>query len=106
MAEKLKLAGVVYLAVALIWLGVQIPVRLGGCGGPLSCLASLVMAPFWALIWPIYWPVSDLVPRLATAAVVLLSVSLAAAFALVSVWQRWADERISQEARAKLPPAP
>jgi hypothetical protein len=105
MVEKLRLAGFVYLAVALIWLGVQIPVRLGGCGGAVSCLASLVTAPFWALIWPIYWPLSDLVPRLATFAVVLLSVPLAAAIALVSVWQRWAEERISLEAHAGLPPA-
>ncbi len=93
MAEKLKIAGWVYLALAFIWLGVQIPIRLTACGGTLSCLANLTAAPFWALIWPVYWPLSDLVPRLATVALVLLSVPLAAAVLLVGAWQRWADAR-------------
>jgi hypothetical protein len=93
MAEKLKLAGLVYLAVALIWLGIQIPLRLVACQGVLWCLASLATAPFWALVWPVYWPLSDVVPRLATVALVLLSLPLAAAVLLVNAWQKWADAR-------------
>jgi hypothetical protein len=90
MAGKLQIAGFVYLALALVWLGIQIPIRLVACGGTLSCLGSLASAPFWALIWPVYWPLSDMVPRLVTVALVLLSVPLAAAIVLVGAWQRWA----------------
>jgi hypothetical protein len=91
MAGKLKIAGLVYLALALVWLGIQLPVRLVACDGALPCFASLIVAPFWALIWPVYWPLSGMVPHLATVALVLLSVPLAAAMALVGAWQRWAE---------------
>jgi hypothetical protein len=91
MAGKLKIAGLVYLALALVWLGIQVPIRLVACDGVLPCVGSLVTAPFWALIWPVYWPLSDVVPRLATVALVLLSVPLAAAVLLVGAWQKWAE---------------
>jgi hypothetical protein len=96
MAEKLKIAGLAYLALALIWLGIQLPIRLVDCSGALSCTGSLATAPFWALVWPVYWPLSDLVPRLATVAVVLLSVPLAAAILLVGAWQRWAEDEFGR----------
>ena len=93
MAGKLRIAGLVYLALALVWLGVQLPIRLAACDGVVSCLASLAAAPFWALFWPAYWPLSDVVPRIATVALVLLSVPLAAAVLLVGAWQKWAEGR-------------
>jgi hypothetical protein len=91
MAGKLKIAGLVYLALALVWLGIQLPIRLVACDGVVSCLTSLATAPVWALIWPLYWPLSGMVPHLATVALVLLSVPLAAAVLLVGAWQRWAE---------------
>jgi hypothetical protein len=96
MAEKLKVAGLVYLALALIWLGIQIPIRLATCDGTLACVGSLVMAPFWALIWPVYWPLSDVVPPLVTVALLLLSLPLAAAILLVRAWERWAEANSAQ----------
>jgi hypothetical protein len=43
-----------YLAIALVTLGAQIPIRLASCGGAQSCLISFAKAPIWALIWPAY----------------------------------------------------
>jgi hypothetical protein len=104
MAKKLKIAGFIYLALALVWLGIQIPIRLVACGGPLECLASLLMAPFWALIWPVYWPLSNVFPRLVTVALVVLTVPLLVAIPLVDAWQRWAEARYQTQDPGEPPP--
>jgi hypothetical protein len=96
MAEKLKIAGSIYLAMALVWLGIQIPIRVVACEGLLGCGASLATAPFWALIWPAYWPLSDVVPHFATVALVLLGAPLAAAVLLVRRWQRSAESDLGR----------
>jgi hypothetical protein len=95
MAGTLKIAGWVYLAFALVWLGIQIPIRLETCSG-LGCLATLLTAPVWAVIWPVYWPLSDVFPRLITVALIVLTAPIFAAALLVGPWQRWAETRLGQ----------
>jgi hypothetical protein len=88
MLRKLQISGVLYLAVALIFLGLQIPIRLRGCAGLPGCLTSLAGAPLWALIWPVYWVRSGLAPALALQAAFFFSVPLVAAMLLLAAWNR------------------
>ena len=96
MGEKLKIAGSLYLVVALVWVGIQIPIRVVACEGVLGCGVSLAKMPFWALIWPVYWPLSDVVPQWATVALVLWGGPLVAAVLLVHRWQRWAESHLDR----------
>ena len=98
MAEALKFAGWGYVALGLVWLGIQIPIRLDACSGALACIASLLMAPLWALIWPVYWPLSEVFPRLFAVAIIVLTAPLVAAILLVNAWHRWAEAEYGPKA--------
>jgi hypothetical protein len=93
MAEKLKTAGWIYLALAFVWVGIQIPIRLDACEGATGCVASLLAAPLWALIWPLYWPLSEVFPPPVTFAAIVLTAPLVAALLLVHPWHAWAEAK-------------
>ena len=90
MYKALILVGAGYLAVALVWLGLQIPVRLATCEGAVECVGGLLIAPFWALLWPLHGWISGLLPPLALQALFFFTLPSVAAALLVQAWNRWA----------------
>lgn len=104
MTKTLTHAACIYLAVALISLGLQIPLRLDACLGTGGCLASFAEAPVWALIWPAYWLFSDALPTLVVQGAFFFSVPLVCAVVLLAAWSRWADRRSLEASRADAQP--
>jgi hypothetical protein len=100
-----RVAFVAYCAIALVVLGVQLPIRLAACATVEACTVSLLKAPVWSLIWPVYLPLAFL-PRQLVQATAFMAVALGLALALVWLCERYLPLLADDRRRDPLPSEP
>lgn len=93
---------IIYLAFALIMVGVQLPIRLQACSGLDHCLASLTRVPVWGLFWPLYGLVLVL-PPIAGQVVAYVGVPLATAVLIAVAWKMSALKTLFRYVLGKIP---
>lgn len=86
MFRVIRAVGAFYLAIALVVLGIQLPIRAMACSDDLACVISFAKAPVWALAWPIYLRVAFTVPPVVKGSLLVIAAfPLAVLFYLAAV---------------------